>query len=633
VLTRSSNPHNSRRGITLALAALLTVAVVGFVAFGTDVGRIVLVRTRLQAAADASAMAGAAQLGRSVDEVTAEAQQQAGCHQAGGRAVALSPADVELGTWDSSERRFTPTGSVGNAVRVTARCDGPAGGQTPLFFGAVLRRLSFHSKASAVAMVNPRDIAFVVDLSGSMNDDTEPCWASDAIDRKFGAQGSVGSRRMQQVYDDFGFGPYPGRLEWIGKQPWGVKSDKYAYAELTGDGGPLTGASIPAKYRISSSDKDVVRKAKAYSAIIDYQIARLMPRAKPAPDSSGNYGYWEKYLDYLIQPASSVSPKPSSSGSGRSGGSRGSLPPCQSSDRIDRFNNPNEEAFPHLTASVPQGFRNQIGYRTYVQFMMDFGRDLRPAAATYAPLSRHSPDCPRHDEVTAGGTFSFPPREQPVHSARRALIAAIQLVKEKNRGLGDMVERDRVSIVTFDGLSGGGPVIEQPLTTDYDAAMQACTRLQAVGDRGATRAVEAGLIAARDHIKPKDQGGTGRTRADKFVVLLTDGAPNLFVSSPSEIDAWMHDDPDPDYYPAGEYSRNAPLVKIAAMQAQKWRVFPVGIGLRTDYGYLGRMARVGGTDGHGGANSRGSGNPAEYEQRLTEIFRDIIANPHVRIVE
>ena len=52
--------------------------------------------------------------------------------------------------------------------------------------------------ASAVAMVNPRDIAFVVDLSGSMHFDTMP------------DQSSANTAFIQTVYDDLGFGTYPG---------------------------------------------------------------------------------------------------------------------------------------------------------------------------------------------------------------------------------------------------------------------------------------------------------------------------------------------------------------------------------------------------------------------------------------
>ena len=113
----------------------------------------------------------------------------------------------------------------------------------------------------------------------------------------------------------------------------------------------------------------------------DGRAAWLMPDAKPSPDSAENYGYWEKYLDYII-------------GSGVGGSAQ----------------------------TVPASYRNKIGYATYVQFMLDHGRDLKPAGIRYVPLSRHSPDCPWHLEETAGGTFRFPPRTQPIPYKRSHLL-------------------------------------------------------------------------------------------------------------------------------------------------------------------------------------------------------------------
>ena len=69
------------------------------------------------------------------------------------------------------------------------------------------------------------------------------------------------------------------------------------------------------------------------------------------------------------------------------------------------------------------------------------------------------------------------------------------------------------------------------------------------------------------------------------------------------------------------------------MQAADWQVFSVGIGLGTDYDFMDRMARLGGTANDAGQSPRGSGNPAEYEQRLTEIFEKIITNPQIRLVQ
>ena len=150
--------NEPRRGATIVLIAILIVVLVGMVAFAVDVGYMVLTRTQLQAAADSSAMAAASVMSEPPADIRAEAKEFAGMHVASAVKVGLKDADIEFGTWDASVRKFTPTASVGNAVRVTARRDGTQNGEAPTFFGRVFGRNSFASKASAVAMANPRDI-------------------------------------------------------------------------------------------------------------------------------------------------------------------------------------------------------------------------------------------------------------------------------------------------------------------------------------------------------------------------------------------------------------------------------------------------------------------------------------------
>ena len=68
-----------------------------------------------------------------------------------------------------------------------------------------------------MAVTNPRDIAFVVDLSGSMNYDTDPN-NTDDINRTFAPLGypTIGTELMQQIYDDFNFGTFPGPSQHAG---------------------------------------------------------------------------------------------------------------------------------------------------------------------------------------------------------------------------------------------------------------------------------------------------------------------------------------------------------------------------------------------------------------------------------
>jgi hypothetical protein len=261
--TRRLARRGNRRAAILVLSAFLIVVMLGMLALALDVGYMVLVRTQLQVAADAAAMAGAALMNEPRATMVSETQRFASYQRAGGKAVSLREADIEYGTWDAKTRTFNPTSSPSNAIQVTALRNDQTGGNV-LFFGRIFGMKNFDVQASAVAMANPRDIAFVVDLSGSMNDDTEPCWATGEINNTFASSGygSIGSKLMQDIYSDFNFGSYPGMLQWVG-QPLAIAQDEYAYAELTTDDGPLASSSMSSTYRISSSDKESTRKQKA----------------------------------------------------------------------------------------------------------------------------------------------------------------------------------------------------------------------------------------------------------------------------------------------------------------------------------------------------------------------------------
>lgn len=629
-MMKRTDKNRTRRGAIAVLAAVLMVMMLGMVAFSVDVGYIAVVKTQLQTAVDSSALAACATLSAATaadpSPVRIKAKQFAAYHSAGNSPVTLQDADIEFGTWDASNRTFTPSASVSNAVRISARRDDSTGGNQ-LFFGPILGKDKFSTNVSAIATGNPRDIVFVIDLSGSMNDDSEPCWSTYELTNVLTPQGfpNVATDMMQNIYTDFGYGTFPGTLQYVGA-PAGVTANNRAYASLTRNGGPLTGGSIAAAYKITSSDSEATRKTKAYKWMIDKQIAVIMPNAKPTPNSTTNYGYWEKYLDYILENVTV------NSGTGTPPSNRGALPPSQDSDRITGFNNPNSASFPSAGTTERNSYRNKIGYRTYVQFMLDNGRTKKPDNVNFVPLSLSSPDCPLHWETTAGGSFQFPPREEPTHSSRRALIAAIQEVKLRNQTVPDPNQRDWVSLVTFDTVSG--TLLKQSLTHNYDAVMQVCTTLQAVGDDASSTATETGLIFGKNHISSPASGGSGRYNTQKVVVLFTDGMPNLKTSSDSTVSSYISSNSNPDWYSGSSYlNHNAAMMQAKQMQAQNWKVFTAGIGLGCDYTFLDRMARTGGTANDSGEGPRTSENPVAYEAELANIFKNIIDNPQVRLVQ
>jgi hypothetical protein len=339
--------------------------------------------------------------------------------------------------------------------------------------------------------------------------------------------------------------------------------------------------------------------------MIDNQIATAMPNVIPAANWSTNYSYWEKYLDYVIEP--------------KSVSGRGTLPPNQDSDQLDSLNSGNVASY-----------ENKIGYRTYVNFMMDMGRSKKVDGVNYTPLSVNNPLCPKHSETVSGTAFSFPPSEQPTHAARRSLIAAIQVVKQRNSTVPDSNLRDWISVVTFDEV--GGTQLLQPLTSNYDSVMQMCTNLQSTHDGMASTATETGLIFAKNHIKPSNQGGSGRIYTNKVVVLATDGSANLKSSSDSAINTYKSSNPSSNWY-GNDYPSDAALMQAASMQGDKWKTFSIAFGSGADFDFMDRLARMGGTADDSGNAPRTSGNPAAIEAELSNIFTQIITSPAVRLVQ
>ena len=129
---------------------------------------------------------------------------------------------------------------MGNALRITARRN-----DAPHFFGRIFGHQNFDVQAQAIAMANPRDIVFVVDLSGSMNDDSEGCWATAAINGEYGAEHpGLGEQVAQELFSDLGYGTFPGTAQHIGQSL--VSQNANAYHNLTRNSG--------AERRIDSRD-------------------------------------------------------------------------------------------------------------------------------------------------------------------------------------------------------------------------------------------------------------------------------------------------------------------------------------------------------------------------------------------
>jgi Flp pilus assembly protein TadG len=582
-LRRQENP---RRGVITVFAAFLMVMMLAMVAFAVDVGYMMTAQAQLQIAADSAAMAAAANMSAGSSAMLSAAQTYSANNKAVGKAVNLASSDVEYGTWDSSARAFTSTGSVSNAVRVTARRDNSTGANGT-FFGRVLGLTSFNIPVKAVAIANPRDICFVVDLSGSMNRDTWTGYGSSASYRSSGYT-SAYSTMMTQIFSDFSFGTYPGSWQKIGSlvdasATWSGSGSHGMYST----NGPLSSAAIPATYRILGSDSSSTRQGKAYKWVIDNQLATLLGNAKPSP-SSGNanaYNYYRAYIDSVV----------SNSG--------------------------------------------VLGPRSYVSWVLDSGRDQiadSSYGSDYAQISTNSPNTPYHSETVGSQSFQFPPREYPTHAERRSVIAGLQQVVTKNSTISDTNQKDWVSIVTFDKT--GGVKTRVALTSDYTSAMNSAAGMQAVGNNGNSTNTEEGLASAYALIKAQSQGGTGRENTQKIVILLTDGVANLKDSSNSTVSSYEAAHPNTfngvsNYYGSSDYNSDAAFMQASIMQGGNWHVYALGIGLAVDTDFMDKMARVGNTADSNGHAPVTSGDPTSYETEMTALLDQIINNPQVHLVQ
>ncbi len=171
-------PQRARRGAMLVLVAIVLVILLIGAVFSIDVAYMHVVRAELRTATDAAARAGSEVLARTQDEEAAinAAIAIAERNQVAGKGLTLGRSDIVLGTAQPNGRgRFdfiageTPL----TAVRVAGRREnGSPDGPVSLFFARVFSTNTFEPVESATAAASVRDVALVLDVSGSMQTPT-----------------------------------------------------------------------------------------------------------------------------------------------------------------------------------------------------------------------------------------------------------------------------------------------------------------------------------------------------------------------------------------------------------------------------------------------------------------------------
>jgi Flp pilus assembly protein TadG len=208
-MTRRLRP--TRRGTILPLLALCLVALIAFTGLAVDLGMIAVSRTQCQNAADVAALVGA----RNLNNKDGVADTNRTDALAKARAVAeTNPrmsgyiTDSEVTSvvagqykYDTSTQKFSvsypgsiASGDSWSAVKVTINVS------QPTYFMKVFGVTAMPTGATATAVHRPRDMAFVLDFTGSMTFGSTPNWPYDV-----GFGGDVeGLMNPDPAYPQFG---------------------------------------------------------------------------------------------------------------------------------------------------------------------------------------------------------------------------------------------------------------------------------------------------------------------------------------------------------------------------------------------------------------------------------------------
>ena len=162
----------------LPLVAVCSTVLIGFAALAVDVGRLAVAKVQCQNAADAAAIAGARTLdGRNNPDLSgasANATNTATDHKVLSQSISQAEVSVQHGAYhyDFDSQLFVPqfppvSPDNYNLTQVTITHQ--VSGTFCQIFGAAFTTIT----ATATAAHRPRDVAIVLDYSGSMNNESD----------------------------------------------------------------------------------------------------------------------------------------------------------------------------------------------------------------------------------------------------------------------------------------------------------------------------------------------------------------------------------------------------------------------------------------------------------------------------
>jgi Flp pilus assembly protein TadG len=176
---RYGRARTRREGAILPLVVISLVALLGFVALAVDIGMVVAAKTQAQNAADAAAMAGARAIdgspGGNITNAIATGTAVATANSILNAPVQSGSVTMQPGYYhyDQTSQQFTAVLSAPTSPETYNLMKATVSQSSPSAFARVFGISALNVTASAIATHRPRDIAIVLDYSGSMNNESD----------------------------------------------------------------------------------------------------------------------------------------------------------------------------------------------------------------------------------------------------------------------------------------------------------------------------------------------------------------------------------------------------------------------------------------------------------------------------
>ena len=562
-----------RRGAILVLAAVFMTVLLAFVAFAVDMSYMSLTKTQLQAAADASALAGAMELSAMDDPATVRENAMtairavAALHRSGNQpTVSIETSDVTFGkmVWNSGSQTFSynwgESNTPYNIVKVRADRDaaGGADDRLPLLFAPVMGHTKATIGAEAVASFQPRDIMVVLDFSGSMNDDS--C---------FGRIGTLGRpfiennlRTMWQelgspVYGNLTFAPQYAKLRGV------AASGTIPHIDVTFKRTSVTVASTLAitqvRLQFSSGASQIIpvsggTTTATYAGTGSYANREIIncwvKSGTNASMSAGNYGELFAFTAANIKTALGLNGAyPYSGGSW--------------SEYISEVQSSN-------TNIKNAGYRDMYGYMTWLEYL----QTRRYGVSDTADLWKTS--------------------EQPIGLLKDGVDEFINY-------LTTIEAEDNVGLSIYTHSNSAGAILEHQLSRNIDQ-VKTTTRHRQAGHYKSGTNISAGMKVARDEIVAR-----ARPRAFRMMIVMTDGLPN----EPSNATQCVIDEAN-------------------AAKAARIKILTISLGVGADISLMQQVADI-----TGGVhfNVPGGASIDTVRDQLREVFRQIASSRPLKLIK